>query len=49
MLVEGGYLHTMKLLIERATDTVDPAAEQRRRKGILTRSLRRLGDFLFGW
>ena len=49
MLVEGGYLHTMKLLIERATDTVDPEAEQRRRKGILSRSLRRLGDFLFGW
>ena len=49
MIVEGGYLHTMKLLIEHANDIVDPVAEQRRRKGILSRSLRRLGDFLFGW
>ena len=49
MIVEGGYLHSMKLLIEKATDTVDPVAEQRMRRGLLSRSLRRLGDFLFGW
>lgn len=50
MLVEGGYLHSMKLLIEKATDTPVPAARpQRARNGILSRSLRRLGGFLLGW
>lgn len=49
MLVEGGYLHSMKLLIERASDTPDPAVAPRARGGIFSRSLRRLGGFLLGW
>jgi hypothetical protein len=49
MLVEGGYLHSMKLLIEKASETPVPAVVQRTRRGIFSRSLRRLGGFLLGW
>ena len=48
MLVKGGYLHSMKLLIEKAAETPEPVAPQRARGGIL-QSLRRLGSFLLGW
>ena len=49
MLVEGGYLHSMKMLIEKATETPDAVVVRPAKRGILSRSLRRLGDFLFGW
>ena len=49
MLVEGGYLHSMKLLMEKAADTPEPVAPKPVRQGILSRSLRRLGGFLLGW
>ena len=51
MLVEGGYLHSMKLLMEKASasDSPAPVAPKRSRQGILSRSLRRLGGFLLGW
>jgi hypothetical protein len=51
MLVEGGYLHSMKRLIETAEQTPEPlpVVRAKRRGGFLTRSLRRLGGLLFGW
>ena len=51
MLVEGGYLHSMKRLLETAAQTPEPnpALHAKRKGGILTRSLRRLGGLLFGW
>ena len=57
MLVEGGYLHSMKLVIEKAAQTPDPperptgpGGPPRKTKGpgFLVRSLKRLGTILLG-
>jgi hypothetical protein len=49
MLVEGGYLHSMKLLLEKASETPEPVVVHRTRGGIFSRSLRLLSGFLLGW
>jgi hypothetical protein len=52
MLVKGGYLHSMKLLLERAAEAPEPipvVSRPRKRPGILVRSLKRLGALLLGW
>jgi hypothetical protein len=51
MLVEGGYLHSMKRLLETAAETPEPlpVARAKRRSGLIARSLRRIGGLLFGW
>lgn len=58
MLVEGGYLHSMKLVIEKAAQTPNhpsersggPGGPPRKTKGpgLLVRSLKRLGAILLG-
>ncbi len=57
MLVEGGYLHSMKLLIEKAMDTPDQpshdatrdlANRSRKASGTVVTSLRRLSVILLG-
>jgi len=52
MLVKGGYLHSMKLLMEKAAETPEPipvVSRPRKAPGVLVRSLRRLSALLLGW
>jgi hypothetical protein len=56
MLVEGGYLHSMKQIIDKAAETPDFADDPNRIPapstkpgGALVRSLRRLSLLLLGW
>lgn len=59
MLVKGGYLHSMKLLIERASETPNPGDRQSaaaaasspgaKRSGSVAKSLERLKVILRVW
>jgi hypothetical protein len=58
MLVEGGYLHSMKQLIEKASETPDVGSKKTSRavtpsrtkeSGTVLTSLKRLGVILLGW
>ena len=48
MLVEGGYLHSMKRLIEKAEQMPDPSRRSRPdpKRGVIGRSLARLAKLL---
>jgi hypothetical protein len=55
MLVEGGYLHAMKQIIEKAAETPDPPrpgsegsgpGDPHRRSGIFNRSLKKITSLL---
>lgn len=46
MLVEGGYLHSMKRLIEKAEQIPDPSRRPDRKRGVIGRSLARLAKLL---
>ena len=56
MLVEGGYLHSMKQIIEKAAEAPDlrkepgrGATPREKRSGALLGSLKRLSSILLGW
>jgi hypothetical protein len=50
MIVEGGYLHSMKLLLERANEGPEPAPRRKASlpDNVIFRSLKMLGAFLIG-
>lgn len=55
MIVEGGYLHSMKLLIEKAAETPDPVAipiqrsEAIKPTRVVIQSIKRVSLALIGW